>query len=80
MCDFCVFIAVFQRDQSRADDIMLSPDCRQKKLSTPYIQKEYSDDVLPSSWVESNETVRHRYNYSFCRYGVLGPGLVCLGP
>ena len=67
MCHFCVFIVVVQSDQSKADDIILSPDCRPKKLSTPY-QKEYGDAVLPSSWVESNETVRHRYNYmySFC--------------
>ena len=34
-------------------------------------QKEYSDDVLPSSWMQYNQAVCHRY-YPFCIYGVLG--------
>ena len=33
----------------------------------------YSDDGQSSSWIECNQTVRHRYMYiPFAFYGVLG--------
>ena len=57
---------------SKAQDI-LSLDCRRKKAElTINIQKEYSNDGLPSSWIQYKQTLdTHSPSslYSFCIYG-----------
>ena len=37
-----------------------SPDCRRKKIELT-INTKYSDDSLPASWIQYNQTVRYRY-------------------
>ena len=52
------------------------------------IQKEHNDDGLPSSWIQYNQTVRHRYIlfvFMVCSpfvrfFPACSPGLVYLGP
>ena len=47
--------------RSKAED-KLSPDCgREKKTSTPSIQKEYSDNRLSVHTISSLKAVRHHY-------------------
>ena len=56
---------------SKAQDI-LSPDCRWEKNRAQHkYKKRYSDNGLSDYTVSSLKAVRHRYNYSFCIYGVL---------
>ena len=51
---------------SKIIKLILSPDAAGraaggKKPSSPEIQREYSDDGVPSSWIQYNQIVRHRY-------------------
>ena len=62
----------------KAQDI-LSPDCRRKKTEHTIVQKEYSDDRLPSSWIEYRKTVRNCYIlfvFMVCSFSACSPGLV----
>ena len=56
----------------------------EKTELTISIQKEYSDDGLPSSWIQYNQTVHHRYIlFAFMVSSVFSAcsaGLVYLGP